>query len=56
MATELLNKYGNGIKSLTLIPSDGGVYEVKKGDVLIFSKKNLGRFPELDEIIGLLEN
>jgi selenoprotein W-related protein len=55
MATELLQKYGNGIQELTLIPSGGGVYEVKKNGTLIFSKKSTGRFPELNEIIELLE-
>lgn len=56
MASDLLNKYGIGIKSLTLIPSGGGVYEVMNGETLIFSKKKLGRFPKLDEIIALLDN
>ncbi len=55
MATELLQKYGNGIQELTLIPSGGGVYEVTKNGNLIFSKKSTGRFPELNEIIELLE-
>ena len=56
MASELLNKYGNGVSSLELIPSGGGVYEVTKNEILLFSKKRKGRFPELDEIFELLEN
>ena len=55
MATELLEKYGNSISGLELIPSDGGVYEVTKNGKLIFSKKNEGRFPEINEINNLLE-
>lgn len=55
MAAELLEKYGNDISSLTLIPGSGGVYEVIKNNKLIFSKKELNRFPEQDEIIELLE-
>jgi selenoprotein W-related protein len=43
------------IKSFELIPSGGGVYEVKKNEHLIFSKKATDRFPELDEIIESLE-
>ena len=39
-----------------MIPSSGGVYEVTKNNNLIFSKKNEGRFPELDEIYALLES
>jgi selenoprotein W-related protein len=56
MATDLLDKYGNKIQALTLIPSGGGVYEVTLDNRLIFSKKATGRFPELDEIIALLED
>lgn len=54
MATEILNKYGNNIKSLTLIPSGGGVFEVIKNDKLIFSKTKSGRFPELNELFEAL--
>ena len=56
MASELLNKYGNAISSLALIPSGGGVFEVTKNEILLFSKKSKGRFPELDEVFELLEN
>ena len=56
MAADLLEKYGNNVKELSLIPSDDGVYEVKNNGKLIFSKKDLGRFPELDEIIDIIES
>ena len=56
MASNILKKYGNGITSLTMIPSSGWVYDVTKKNNLIFSKKNEGRFPELDEIYALLES
>ena len=55
MATELLEKYGNSISGLELIPSGGGVYEAMKNGKLIFSKKEEKRFPELDEIKNLLD-
>ena len=55
MASELLNKYGNAVFSLELIPSGGGVYEERKNEILLFSKKSKGRFPELDEVFELLE-
>ena len=54
MASDLLEKYGNEISELKLIPSNGGVYEVQKNGELIFSKKERGRFPELDEIIQFI--
>lgn len=55
MATKLLEKYGNSITNFSLKPSGGGVYEVEKNGKLIFSKKSLDRFPELDEIIALID-
>jgi len=55
MASDLLEKYGNAISEMTLIPSGGGVYEVQKNGKLIFSKKELDRFPELEEIIDLIQ-
>ncbi len=38
-----------------LVPSGGGVFEVKADGKLIFSKKQSGRFPEDSEIIELLK-
>ena len=35
---------------LKIIPSSDGVFEITIGDKLIFSKKELGRFPEENEI------
>jgi len=37
-----------------LIKSGGGVFEVTHDDALIFSKKELGRFPEENEILDTL--
>ena len=56
MAADLLAKYGNNVTELRLIASGGGVYEVNKNGKSIFSKKELGRFPELDEIIAIIES
>jgi selenoprotein W-related protein len=39
-----------------LIPSTGGVFEVVADGELIFSKKNLNRFPEDGEIVSLLRS
>lgn len=56
LASELLEKYGKSIDSLTMLPSGGGVYEIIKNDNLIFSKKKLDRFPDDGEIIDFIEN
>ncbi len=56
LASEILGKYGTDVKQLLLIPSGGGVFEIIKDNELIFSKKQLDRFPEDGEIFRLLEN
>jgi hypothetical protein len=38
-----------------LIQGGGGVFDVKAGDKLIFSKHTSGRFPTHEEILGALE-
>ena len=38
------------LASLTLVPSDGGVFEVEVDGRLVFSKSELGRFPEWAEL------
>ena len=43
-----------GIKA-KMIESSGGVFEVTLNNSLIFSKKDLGRFPTKNEIEDLLE-
>jgi len=39
---------------VTLKESGGGVFEVEKDGVLIFSKRKLGRFPDHEEIFAKL--
>tara|TARA_B100001248_G_scaffold129960_1_gene97472 strand:- start:293 stop:457 length:165 start_codon:yes stop_codon:yes gene_type:complete len=39
---------------ITLIPSGGGVFEIVLNGQLIFSKKELNRFPKKGEIIKIL--
>ena len=56
LASELLEKYGTNVVSLTLLPSGGGVFEVTKNNNLIYSKKELDRFPDDGEIIDLIKN
>ncbi|GAX89514.1 hypothetical protein [Effusibacillus lacus] len=53
MTEELLGQYTKQISGLTLIPSGGGVFEVMVGDKLVFSKKELGRFPDEGEVAKL---
>lgn len=54
MAAELLREYEHDIDSVTLIPSDGGRFEVTVDSELVFSKKSLGRHAEQGEVAELI--
>ncbi len=54
MTTELLGKYENLIESITLLPSDGGVYEITVNNKLVYSKKATGRHAEPGEVADLV--
>ncbi len=49
-----MNDYSGSLSEITLIPSSGGVFEVKVDEELIFSKKQLDRFPNEGEISTLI--
>ncbi|WP_236616484.1 Rdx family protein [Schnuerera ultunensis] len=44
------------MSELKIIPSSDGVFEITIGDELIFSKKELGRFPEENEVEEMVKN
>lgn len=50
----ILNEHSNKINEVSIVPSSGGVYEISFNDELIFSKKELDRYPERDEIEELV--
>lgn len=50
MTDEILKEQKQNVASLTIIPSDGGRFEVSVDGKLVFSKLKEGRFPELKEI------
>jgi len=52
LAAELKEKYGVEPK---LVSSGGGVFEIQVDNHLIFSKKQLKRFPEPNEIQGKID-
>ena len=54
MAEALFDEFGQQIKGLTLIPSDGGVFEVVTDGILVFSKKALGRHAETSEVVDAI--
>ncbi len=50
MAEQLLKDFEFSIKSLTIIPSDGGRFEVTVDGELVYSKLQTGRHAEYAEI------
>jgi selenoprotein W-related protein len=56
MVAAILEKFEHYIDDITVIPSRGGVFEVTAGDELVFSKKELGRHAEIDEVIASLDS
>ena len=55
MAAELLKNLEPEIESLTLVPSDGGRYEISVNEVLVYSKLQTGRHAEPGEVLGLVQ-
>jgi selenoprotein W-related protein len=52
---ELLEKFENHIKALTLVPSHGGRFEVRCDGKLVYSKLETGRHAHPGEISTLLQ-
>jgi selenoprotein W-related protein len=51
---EILRTYEFKISSIELIPSDGGRFEVKVGDQLVYSKLETGRHIDPRELVDLV--
>jgi selenoprotein W-related protein len=56
MTEELMNNFQGSVAGINLIPSGGGVFEVSVDEELIFSKKELGRFPNEQELSQIIED
>ncbi|UCD97726.1 MAG: Rdx family protein [Chloroflexota bacterium] len=54
MTAELLNEFEYDIESFSLVPSDGGRFEVSVNGDLIYSKLKTNRHPEPGEVATLL--
>jgi selenoprotein W-related protein len=55
LTTELLQAFEDEIESLTLVPSDGGRFEVTVDGQLIYSKLKTSRHAEPGEVVGLIK-
>jgi selenoprotein W-related protein len=54
MAQELLTTFQDEIGELALVPGTGGVFEVRIGDQVIWSRR--GRFPDIKELKQLVRD
>ena len=52
--TELLKQYELEIASISLLPSDGGKFEVKVNDKMAYSKLQTGRHADPGELAKLV--
>lgn len=50
LAQELLSTFDAELGGVTLVPGTGGVFEVRLGGDLLWSRRTEGRFPEAKEL------
>ena len=56
MAQELLTTFDQEITALSLVPSTGGIFEIKANGNLIWSRKEKNGFPEIAELKQLVRD
>jgi len=54
LTEELLKHYEHLIETITLMPSEGGKFEVTVNGQLLYSKTTLHRHAEPGEVLGLV--
>lgn len=55
-AQELLTTFDEDIGEIALIPGSGGVFDIRANGELIWSRKEMGRFPEIAELKCLIRD
>ncbi len=56
MAQELLTTFQDEIGEVALVPGTGGVFEVRAGDDLVWSRAEKGGFPDIKELKQLVRD
>ena len=56
MAQELLTTFERDLGEVALAPGTGGIFEVRVDNVLIWSRKEQGRFPDIKELKQLVRD
>jgi selenoprotein W-related protein len=54
LAGDLLKEFEEKVEGITLVPSDGGRFEITVNKKLIYSKLKAGRHAQPGEIVGLV--
>jgi selenoprotein W-related protein len=54
LTTTILEKYKQQLGSLTLVPSDGGCFELTLDGDLVYSKLESGEFPDEAAMVELV--
>jgi len=54
LAGEVLKQFEHLMETMTLVPSDGGRFEVTVNDRLIYSKLQTNRHVQPGEVVGLI--
>jgi len=49
------NNFRYDIEEILLQPKGGGIFEVTVNDQLVYSKKELGRFPSANEVTDMIK-
>ncbi len=56
MARELLTTFETELREVALVPGTGGVFEIRAGEELVWSRREQGRFPEIKELKQLVRD
>ncbi len=56
MAQELLSTFEDELDEVSLLPGEGGIFEMFANGILIWSRKEKGGFPEITELKQLVRN
>jgi len=54
LAGELLKQFEETVEAISLVPSDGGRFEVTVNGKLVYSKLHTNRHAEPGEVVGLV--
>ncbi|MBE3554656.1 MAG: Rdx family protein [Thermicanus sp.] len=48
----MYDRFGGQVKEVTLITSKGGVFEITVNGKKIYSKKETGKFPDVEQLVN----